>query len=174
MRSFATSKLATRSVIALSSSFASFAPVLPPARRSTIAASARRWPSVRAMSRASATVSPVASTATVAAKGIGILRPARPASPRRSASSDAAAPTTGQPPHALTAGRRRHQRQGHCKLIARSPRSRIFAAPRRMPTAVIAQFSRGRHRQQAPGAPLRRHIPAIDAEAPWHGSRSAF
>src|SRR6185503_1120887 len=139
MRSLATSKLATRSVIALSSSFGGLAAGPAPGRCSTSAARARRWPSRRAVSRALAAVSAVASTVTVAENGSASSACAFPAAAAKASSNRRAAPAS-----------RRQLRSPGCaalggKLIANRPRSRIVAAPR-PPLAVIPQFSRRRHR----------------------------
>ena len=72
-------------------------------------ASARRWPSMRAVSRALATLSAVASTVTVAENGSSSAAPARrPATPAAAAGEPRRTPPLA--PHD-----RRPQRQGHCK-----------------------------------------------------------
>ena len=136
MRSFATSKLATRSVIALSSSFGSLARRL--AARQALG-DRRQRPPLAVDPRRLARLGRRVRARVNLHRGRKRVRPPVP-EPARQPPEQAGAGEergAGNPPPALAAGRSRHQRQGHCTAPP-IPYPRGTAAALLL---VIAQFA---------------------------------
>ncbi len=186
MRSLATSKLVTRSVIVLSSSFANlpgafvgalFGPLpaaVPLDRCSTIAARARRWPSRRAVSRALTTVSAVASTATVAENGSGSSAkpgglPTLSAATTTRAAQAARRLPSGHPPPLPAAAGISGKTMANSLQAGPDPLSSRLPDRRCGDSAVFA----GTPSTAGPRLVVAAACGAVEAEARWHGSRSA-